>query len=260
MVNSPVAGGAARAQASGVLPESARKGAKSPPGRFRPVRAAAVLLCCAAASVLPAAATGPAQESAATSAGDPAARLTYTRTLAGSVPEYLSVSVNSDGTGVYEGGQVNEARPRRPLKLSPATTEKLFALTAELNDFRSLDVDSHKKVANLGLKTLTYERGGEKNQIQFNFTQQRTARDLMDLFEGVANVEEAVGQLEYGIKYDPLSLPQQLLNIQIALNHNELVDPELMVPSLEQILSNGRFLHVAQVRAQDILKTVGQDK
>jgi hypothetical protein len=80
----------------------------------------------------------------------------------------------------------------------------------------------------------------------------------MDLFEGIANVEEQVDLLEYAIKYDPLSLPQELLAIQIALNHNELVDPQLMVPSLQEISSNPRFLHVAQVRAQDILSRVSQ--
>jgi len=268
MVNSPAAGGAASAPASGVLPEFPKQGPQAGPKRLR-LAGAAVLLVCTAGVVLctaPLRGAVAAQASAASSAQDPSAssspstgsaRLTYTRTLAGSVPEYFSVSVNTDGSGVYEGGKIKEVRERRPLRLSPATTRKLFGLAAEVDDFRSLDADSHKKVANLGLKTLTYESTGEKHQVEFNFTQQKTVRDLMDLFEGVAAVEEAVTQLEYAIKYDPLSLPQQLLDIQIALNHNEMVDPELMVPSLEQISSNGRFLHLAQVRAQDILSRVG---
>ena len=189
-----------------------------------------------------------------------AARLTYTRTLAGSVPEYLALRVDSDGSGSYEGRRLSDpARPRQ-LKLSQATTQKIFALAAQLDNFRDVDLDSRKKVANLGLKTLTYERGGQKNQVQFNFTQQKQARDLVDLFEKVAAAEQAVDSLEYAIKYDPLGLPQELLNIQIALSHDDLAEPELMVPSLEQITSNPRFLHVAQARAQDILKSVGRDK
>jgi hypothetical protein len=186
----------------------------------------------------------------------PTARVTYTRTLAGSSPEYLAVSVNVDGSGTYVGRRLDESAHPRALRLSPVTTQRLFALVAQLHNFRSIDLDSHKKVANLGLKTLTYENVGEKNQVEFNFTQERSGRELTDLFEGVANVEEQVDLLEYAIKYDPLSLPQQLLGIQIALNHNELVDPQLMIPSLQEISSNPRFMHVAQVRAQDILKTV----
>lgn len=190
----------------------------------------------------------------------PNARITYTRTLAGSSPEYLAVTVNADGSGSYVGRRLNESAPPRALRLSPATTQRLFALAAQLHNFRSIDLDSHKKVADLGRKTLTYESRGERNEIQFNFTQERAGRELMDLFEGVANVEEQVDLLEYAIKYDPLSLPQELLAIQIALNHNELVDPQLMIPSLHEISSNPRFLHVAQVRAQDILSKVGSNQ
>lgn len=184
------------------------------------------------------------------------ARITYSRTLAGSSPEYLAVSVNSDGSGSYVGRRLDEPDHPRALRLSPATTQRLFALAAQLHYFRSVDLDSHKKVADLGRKTLIYENGDEKNHVEFNFTQDRAGRDLVDLFEGVANVEEQIDLLEYAIKYDPLSLPQDLLGIQIALNHNELVDPQLMVPSLQEICSNSRFMHVAQTRAQDILNRV----
>lgn len=184
------------------------------------------------------------------------ARIIYTRTLAGSSPEYLAVTVNGDGSGSYVGRRLDEADHPRALRLSPATTQRLFALAAQLGYFKSIDLDSHKKVANLGRKTLTYENGNKKNQVEFNFTQDRAGRDLTDLFEGVANVEEQIDLLEYAIKYDPLSLPQDLLAIQIALNHNELVDPQLMVPSLQEICSNSRFMHIAQTRAQDILNRV----
>ena len=187
-------------------------------------------------------------------------RVTYTRTLPGSVPEYLALMVNSDGSGSYEGRKLADPARPRELKLSPETTQKIFALTSELNNFRDSNLNSKKKVANLGLKTLTFESGGEKSQVQFNYTQQRQARDLVDLFEKVAGAEEAIDSLEYDIKYDPLSLPQELLGIQIALSHDDLAEPQLIAPWLEQISSNSRFLHVAQARAQEILKSVNHDK
>jgi hypothetical protein len=51
-----------------------------------------------------------------------------------------------------------------------------------------------------------------------------------------------------------LSLPRELLQIQIDLDKRALADPELLVPSLEKIANNPRFLHLAQVRAQTILQ------
>jgi len=183
------------------------------------------------------------------------ARITYTRTLAGSVPEYLAVVVNSDGSGTYVGRALKETRQPRPLQLSQATTRQIFALASDLDDFR-VRLESGKKVADLGLKTFTYEQGSVKNEVQFNYTTRPTARDLTDLFERIAGVEEHLDTLRYALKYDPLSLPQELLHIQIDLEHNALADPELMVPELEEIANNPRLLHIAQVRAQDILKTV----
>lgn len=183
------------------------------------------------------------------------ARITYTRTLPGSVPEYLAVVVNSDGSGSYVGRTLKETDQPRALKLSPATTGQIFALASDLGDFR-VPLESHKKVADLGLKTFTYEQGATRNQVKFNYTTKSTARDLTDLFERIAGVEEHLDTLRYALKYDPLGLPKELLQIQIDLEHNALADPELMVPELQEIANNPRLLHIAQVRAQDILKTV----
>lgn len=187
------------------------------------------------------------------------ARVTYTRTLVGSVPEYLAVTVNSDGSGTYEGRSLKETEQPRPLKLSDATTGQIFALASDLDDFR-VPLESHKKVADLGKKTFTYQRGSEKHEVEFNYTTRATARDLTELFERIAGVEEHLDTLQYALKYDPLSLPEELLRIQIDLEHKVLADPELMVPELREIANNPRLLHIAQVRAQDILKTVDHEQ
>jgi hypothetical protein len=234
-----------------VIPQRSRLPRTSNPAAG--LLAAALLL----ASVGAVAAQSPASGSSPPASSS--ARITYTRTLAGSVPEYLALSVNSDGSGSYEGRPINDPARPRALKLSAATTQNIFAIASQLNNFRDANLNSRKKVANLGLKTFTYESGSEKSEVQFNFTQQKQARDLVDIFEKVAAAEEAVDSLEYAIKYDPLSLPQELLSIQVALGRDDMAEPELMVPWLEQISSNPRFLHVAQARAQDILKSFNRD-
>jgi len=185
-----------------------------------------------------------------------APKLSYSKTLKGSVPEYMLITVDSKGSSTYDGRKLDEPPSPRPLQLSPATTSRLFALAAQLNNFRSLELESHKKVANLGLKTLSYEGNGQASRVEFNFTQNRVAQELVDLLEKIASVEERVATLEYAIKYDHLSLPKELLQIQIDLDNKALADPELMVPTLEKIVRNSRFLHLAQSRAQTILQRI----
>jgi hypothetical protein len=182
--------------------------------------------------------------------------LTYTNELKDSVPEYLAIAVHPDGTGTYEGRKLDEPSSVRSLKLTPATTQKLFALASDLGNFASIDLESHKRVANLGLKTFTFEAAGQKNRCEFNYTLNRQAQELTDLFEGLSTAERHLVSLDYGMKYDHLSLPKELLQIQIDLENRAMADPQLLVEALEQIVHNPRYLHVAQARAQDILQRV----
>ena len=184
------------------------------------------------------------------------AKLTFTKTLKGSIPEFCQITVDENGDGSYEGRKLDEASNPRPLKLSPATARQLFDLAAQLGNLQNIDLESHRRVANLGSKTLTYQQGNQVNRAAFNYTQNRTAQELTDLFEKVASVEQHITNLEFATKYDPLRLPEELLLVQIDLNNKALAGTELMVPTLEAIAKNPRFLHLAQTRAQDILQHI----
>ena len=184
------------------------------------------------------------------------AKLTYSRTFKGSTPEYLLITVDSKGLGAFEGRKLDEAQSPRPFQLSVGTTERIFALAAQLHNFQSVDLDSHRKVANLGQKTLTYQQGEDVNRVVFNYTENRMARELVDIFEAVGTVEEHISALEFGMKYDPLGLPQELLEIQIELKSRSLPDPEILLPTLEKIAHDSRFLHLAQARAQQIIEHI----
>ena len=84
------------------------------------------------------------------------------------------MTVRKDGSGAYEGRRLSDPPNPRPLHLSPGTTAELFALADDLNDFRSLHLEDRRaKVANLGRKAFVYENGAERNEVEFNYTQQK---------------------------------------------------------------------------------------
>ena len=70
------------------------------------------------------------------------AKLTYSRVFKGSNPEYLRLTVDSKGSGTFEGHKIDEALSPRSFQLSPATTEHLFNLAAQLDNFHSLILES----------------------------------------------------------------------------------------------------------------------
>jgi hypothetical protein len=187
-------------------------------------------------------------------------RLTFTKTLKGSSPEYVALSIDANGKGTYDSHKLDDPPAPRPVQISAGTTARIFSLAQSLNYFRSLDLNSHHKVANMGLKTLTYDADKEINQVQYNYTENRTAEQLTDMFEKIGNVEERIAQLEYAMKYDHLSLPQALRQIQEGMDDHNFVEAALMIPTLEKISTNPRFMHVAQSRAQEIVQRIRENK
>ncbi len=216
-----------------------------------PIRATFIrrALGLAAVGFLLAGASAPAGEQAAASQ----AKITFTKVLKGSLPEYLSISVDSAGVCTYEGRRLDDPPAPRTFRLTDATTRRIFHLAAALGNFENGDLESYKKVANLGKKTLAYDDGSKNHQAEFNYTQRREAQDLTDIFERISAVAQHLAGLEHAIKYDHLSLPAHLRQIQADLDRRALADPELLAPTLEKIANNPRFLHLAQSRAQNIL-------
>ena len=196
----------------------------------------------------------PAQDTA------PTPRLTFTKMLKGSTPEYIALSIDANGKGTYDAHQLTESPDPRPLQISPGTTERIFSLAQSLNYFRSVDLDSHHKVANMGLKTLTYQAGKENNRVQFNYTENRTAQQLTDILEKIGNVEERIAELEFAMKYDHLSLPQDLRQIEEGLDEHNFIEAALLIPTLDKISTNPHFMHLAQARAQELVQRIQENK
>jgi hypothetical protein len=184
------------------------------------------------------------------------ARLAYTKVLKGSNPAYERIVVSSSGEGSYDGRALTDPPSPHSFKLNPAVTQELFALAARLRNFDGVSLESHKRVADLGLKTFEYRNGAQAYRVQFNYSVNRTAEGLTELFESIGTVERHILALDYSMRYDPLGLPHQLELIQVDLDNRALADPQLMIPTLKRIVNDPRYMHFAQVRAANILRQI----
>lgn len=187
-------------------------------------------------------------------------RLTFTKTLKGSTPEYFELSIDPNGNATYDSRKLDDPPAPQPVQISSATAAQIFSLAAALDNFQSIDLNSRHKVANMGLKTFTYQAGGQVNKVQYNYTENRTAQQLTDLIEKIGNVMERMSELDYAMKYDPLGLPQILRQIEEGMDNHDLVETDLMLPMLRKITANSRYLHLAQARAQEIIERVQEGK
>ncbi len=98
------------------------------------------------------------------------AKLTYRRVFKSSSPELIEIVLREDSdAATYEIRQLDEEPGASPFEVSAPLRAKMFDLAAQLNYFRGLDLDVHRKIANLGEKTFRWSRGTESHEVKFNY-------------------------------------------------------------------------------------------
>lgn len=187
----------------------------------------------------------------------PEAKLSYQRIFKSSSPEFIEIKVSdSSDSATFEIRQLDDERSPRPFQVSATLRAKIFELAGQLNYFKDLDLDVHRRIANLGAKTFRYEKGGEKHEVTFNYTLNANATQLMQIFEGLARQQEHLVTLERRMKYDRLGVNDALLQFESDFNKKLLPEPELALPALEQIANDARFVDIARQRARALAERI----
>lgn len=182
--------------------------------------------------------------------------ITFRKIFKGSSPEYVEIKVTRSGAGTYDIRDLTD-RPRpEPFHVSAPLTARIFSLAAALHDFNGIHLNVRRLVANLGEKTFRFEGGGETHQVSFNYTVNSTANELLGIFEGLSLEDQYLDQLRRSERYDPLGLDDVLMRLQSDLESKSIPEPEALVPALQKIVSNPRFLNIARERASQILDSL----
>jgi hypothetical protein len=194
-------------------------------------------------------------------AAPPGAKLIYRRVFQSSSPEFIEITVREESDAAsFEIRQLDEEPGATPFEVGAALRARLFARAAELKHFQGLDLDVHRKIANLGEKTLRWERGPEAHEAKFNYTLNAAANEMMQIFEGLARQQEHLTTLTRRIKYDRLGVNDALLQLETDLNRNLLPEPERALGLLEQIAGDARFVEVARQRARGLAERIRHAK
>jgi hypothetical protein len=196
-------------------------------------------------SVLPAGRTAPGP-----------ATISYRRVFKGSVPEFIEIKVGEHGGATFELRQLDEDSDPQPFEVSPVVREKIFELAAALKNFAIGDLDVQKRIANLGQKTFRYERDSETHETSFNYTLDATANQLAQIFEGLARQQGDLVTLQRRVKYDRLGVNDALRQFESDLEHRLLPEPERVVPVLDQIAGDSRFMEIVRTRARALAERI----
>ena len=179
------------------------------------------------------------------------AKLTFRRVFKSSTPEFIEITVREDSDDAsFDIRQLEEDAAPSPFQVSAALRGKMFDLAGQLKHFDGLDLDVHRKIANLGEKTFRWEHGAETHEAKFNYTLNNAATQLLQIFEGLARQQELLSLLERRMKYDRLGVNDALLQFETDLNRNLLPEPQRALRTLEQIAGDSRVVEIGRQRAR----------
>jgi len=180
-------------------------------------------------------------------AAAPPAKLTFTKSFPGSVPEYCSVEIDQSGALVYKESPADD----NPIKAQVPESDvaPLFELAQQLDFFKS-PIESGLKVANTGKKTFRYESPeGKAAEVVFNYSAIVAAEQLLDRFEYIAATERAWIDLDRTVHFDHLGINDSLAQVEDLWIKKQLIAPAQFVPLLTRITSRESIMHLARERA-----------
>ncbi len=187
------------------------------------------------------------------------ATINYSKVFPGSSPEYVWIEVREDGAGQYEVRRMAEEPRPQPFRVPLNLTQRIFDLSSRLQNFRSVSLDWHRKIANLGKKSFRYQRGEEIYETSFNYTSNPTAAQLANIFEALTRQQVDLAQIQHAMKYDRLGLVDALRQFEVDLRNRLIADAAPFLPLLLQIGEDSSYVDIARKRARALASLLQLD-
>lgn len=215
----------------------------------RTARLPATLLLFALAALFATATVVSADEGAPTGSGP---TITYRKVFKSSYPEFMEIKVTPGGACTADIRSLDDDPSPQEFQINAALAGKIFSLAQQLHNFNGVDLDMHRRIANLGQKTFEYENGTEKHDVTFNYTLDDTASQLEDLMEGLAREQMDFSDLQRTMRYDRLGVNDVLMRVEADYSGKLLPEPQRLLPLLDQIAADDKFIDLARQKARTL--------
>lgn len=180
------------------------------------------------------------------------ATIIFRKIFKSSYPEFVEIKVNESGSGTYDIRQLSDDPSPQPMQVDPSVVQKIFVLAGKLHDFDGIDLEMHRRIANLGQKTFQYQLGAQTHAVNFNYTQDSNANQLLDIFESLARQQTDLADLRRAMRYDRLGVNDVLLQVQKDYDRNLLLEPQKFLASLDELAADEHFINIAREKAHDL--------
>lgn len=179
-------------------------------------------------------------------------------------PPLYSIAIDSDGRATYHcdpAADPNGGSAPEPYFVewtaSDAIRQKVFDDARKLNFFQNAHFESKAKVAQTGLKTLTYKDGPREYSASYNYSDNPAVRELTELFQSIETTAEMGRKLAHDLRFDRLGVEADLKALQQQQHGGQAIEFGSVLPILQQIANNPDIMRISQQRAAQILRAAG---
>lgn len=200
-----------------------------------------------------------------TQAQVPASSLTFTLERSGAAAVHYSVQLDTSGHGVYRDLSPNAgsalaatgaagADSGLSLTVTPVVLGKAFAAVPLVKSNRC---ESHRKVAQTGLKTLRLVQGTVTAECTYNYSEEERVNTATTVFEAVAETMQYGDRLRSKLRFDRLGLDAEMEGLQTALTDGRALEVGNIAPVLQKIQNDDRVMERVRRKAAHLLETAG---
>jgi hypothetical protein len=182
--------------------------------------------------------------------------ITYRKVFKSSYPEYVQIKVSQSGAATYDIRQLDEESEPVAFQINASLAQRIFDLASKLHNFQGVDLDIHRRIANLGEKTFQYTKGSESHEVKFNYTLDESATQLLNIFEGLGRQESDLSNLQRVMRYDHLGVNDALVQIETDYNNKIFPEPERLLGALDQVSADDKFIDIARQRARTLASRI----
>jgi hypothetical protein len=181
-------------------------------------------------------------------------------------PKYV-VTVGEDGNGHYRSeaggaadGQSMSSEPLdRPIHISKALRNAMFAAARKNKLFAFSCEDGGKNIAFQGTKTLEYEGPEGKGSCTYNWSKNAQIGKLTDQFEAVAATLDEGSKLQREYEHGRLSLDSEMEILEQLVHDGRAIELENIAPILQTLVGDEAVLQRVQRRARALMQGANTD-
>ncbi len=190
--------------------------------------------------------------------------ITFERVWADFIPQSVTITVAANGATKYSsrtpgknGDDADEYHTE--FTVSHDHCDKLFRYAKEADYFQGDFTFKKHAVASTGKKTLTYIDASRHFNTTYDYSDNKAIQEITSIFMGISNTVEHGRKLQFLRRFDKLGLEAELKAMEDAAASHNLVEIQLIAPTLESIAEDHAILNIARQRAHRLLAKAKSD-